>query len=138
MKKILLLLFFLPFTSFSQIDSTTINPYISSSILTNINYNTYNEIELGFITDNDRFGLTIDNRANSNIGFKFSFGLNKNFYISLQPKLSLKFNEVSISTGLEYNAKIYKHLTFIFGGNIENTTEGNLYLINTGLRLSWN
>jgi len=138
MKKILLILLFLPFASFGQIDTLEINPYISSSILSNVKTQTFNEIELGFIIDGDRFALTVDNRKHNNLGFKVSFGLTKNIYIGLQPKVSFKFNEFSILTNLEYNGKISKHLTFIFGGNIENAIEGNFYLINTGLRLSWN
>jgi hypothetical protein len=138
MKKILLILLFIPFISFGQTDTLKINPYIGGLTLTNITTQTFNEIELGIIMDGDRFGLTVDNRKNHNLGFKFSFGITKNFYINIQPKVSFKFNEFSASTGLEYNRKIYKNLTFILGGNIENAIEGNFYLINTGLRLSWN
>ncbi len=138
MKKILLILLFIPFISFGQTDTLKINPYIGGLTLTNITTQTFNEIELGIIMDGDRFGLTVDNRKNHNLGFKFSFGITKNFYINIQPKVSFKFNEFSASTGLEYNGKIYKNLTFILGGNIENAIEGNFYLINTGLRLSWN
>jgi hypothetical protein len=138
MKKILLILLLIPFISFGQSDSTKISTYLSASILSNIKYNTYTEIEFGLIKDDMRFGLSIDDRNVYNIGIKSSFAIGKSFYIYLQPKVSFKFDEVTLTTGFEYNGEIYKNLIFILGGNIQNTAEKNLYLINTGLRYQWN
>jgi hypothetical protein len=138
MKKILLILLLTPFISFGQTDSTIMKPYVSTSILSNIKYDAYTEIEVGLNKDDIRFGLSIDNRNFYNIGIKTSFPISKTFYIYLQPKVSFKFDEVTLTTGFEYNDKIYKNLIFILGGNIQNTAEGNLYLIHTGLRYQWN
>jgi hypothetical protein len=138
MKKILLILLLTPFISFGQSDSIKIKPYVSALILSNIKYDTYNEIEFGIIKDDTRFGLSIDNRNYYNFGIKSSFAIGKSFYIYLQPKVSFKFDEVTLTTGFEYNGEIYKNFIFILGGNIQNTAEENLYLISAGLRYQWN
>ena len=127
-----------PFISFGQSDSIKIKPYVSTLILGYIEYKSYTEIEFGLNKNDTRFGLSIDNRNDYNFGIKSSFPLNKSFYVYLQPKVSFKFDEVTLTTGFEYNDNIYKNLIFILGANIQNTAEENLYLISAGLRYQWN
>jgi hypothetical protein len=138
MKKILLILLLTPFISFAQSDSIKIKPYVSALILSNIKYDTYNEIEFGITKDDTRFGFSIDNRNLYNFGIKSAFSISKSFNVYFQPKVSFKFDEITLTTGFEYNDNIYKNLIFIIGANIQNTAERNLYLLHTGLRYQWN
>ena len=145
MKKLLLILFFLPFISFGQTDSTKLSLYGSVSVLSNINTITYTEYEIGVNKDwiskgvsydRVRFGLTYDNF--NRIGVKITAEIEKNFYFIFQPKVALKVNdEITLGVvGLEYNLKLYKKLYCTVNANVMGTSTDNLYLIGAGIR--WN
>jgi len=145
MKKLLLILFFLPFISYGQSDSTKLSLYGSTSVLSNINTITYTEYEIGVNKDwisrgesydKIRFGLTYDNF--NRIGIKITAEIEKNFYFIFQPKVALKVNdEITLGvTGLEYNFKLYKKLYCTVSGNIMGTSTNSVYLIGGGIR--WN
>lgn len=145
MKKLLLILFFLPFISYGQSDSTKLSLYGSTSVLSNINTKTYTEYEIGVNEDwisrgesydKIRFGLTYDNF--NRIGLKITAEIEKNFYFTFQPKVALKVNdEITFGVvGLEYNIKLYKKLYCNLSANIMSTSIENVYLIGGGIR--WN
>ena len=145
MKKLLLILLFLPFISYGQTDSIKVSLYGSTSVLSNINTITYTEYEIGVNEDwisrgesydKIRFGLTYDNF--NRIGVKITTEIEKNFYFTFQPKVALKVNdEITLGVaGLEYNFKLYKKLYCTVSGNIMGTSTNSVYLIGGGIR--WN
>ena len=145
MKKLLLILLFLPFISYGQTDSTRLSLYGSTSVFSNIKTKTYTEFEIGvnedwiskgISYDKVRFGLTYDNF--NRIGIKITAEIERNFYFTFQPKVSLKVNdEITLGVvGLEYNLKLYKKLYCSVSGNIMGTSTDNIYLIGAGIR--WN
>ena len=145
MKKLLLILLFIPFISFGQTDSTKLSLYGATSVLTNIKTQTYTEFEIGVSEDwvnkgvswdKIRFGITYDNF--DRIGIKVTSEIEKNFYFILQPKVALKVNdEITLGiVGLEYTFKIYKKLNCNVTCNVMGTSTYNLYFIGAGIR--WN
>jgi hypothetical protein len=145
MKKLLLILLCLPFISYSQTDTTKLSLYGSTSVFSNTTTKLYTEYEIGVRQDwiskgtswdNIRFGLTYDNF--NRIGIKVTTEIEKNFYFTFQPKVSLKVNdEITLGVvGLEYSIKLYKKINCHVSCNIMSTSTDNLYLIGAGIR--WN